>query len=484
MVEYVRNCYFDVLDCFLPDVGDFMVRLTTFGQWLRLRRKASDLTQAELAKQVHCSVSEIRKIEASERRPSPQIARLLAEKLEISSLDRNAFIKTARGERSIDWLIDSRPQNNRTAVPRQNPTISNLPVPPNPLIDRKEELEKINRLIETSQCRLLSLIGRGGIGKTRLAIDVATNQRDYFPDGVFFIPLSSISSADEIYLAIAESIDLSLFGSDKPGKQILDYLAEREMLLVLDNFEHLVCGANIISDIIQYAPSVKILVTSLERLNLEGEWVFELHGLSIPPVGQLSGLESFSSVHFFIQNATRIHIDFKPKAEDLLAIANICRVVDGLPLGIELAAGWVRTLSCTEIAREIETTMDIQSLAGRAAPERHLSLRAILDYTWGLLSDEEQDKLSKLSIFRDGFRRETAEQIAGASLQVLAALADKSLLYRNENGYYRVYELVRRYALSHLKPNHLDHIREKLKGTDFNALIAETTTIDLSGLNY
>ena len=455
-----------------------MSRITTFGQWLRLRRKSFDLTQEELAIRVRCSVSEIRKIEGNERRPSRQIAGLLADSLEISTQDRISFIKTARGEHSIDWLIYGQPLHNHAAIARQNLPISNLPIPPNPLIDRKQELEKINLVLESPHCRLLSLVGRGGIGKTRLAIEAALNQRDKFPDGVFFIPLSSISSEDTIYPLIAETIDLSLFGSNDPCRQIISYLADREMLFVLDNFEHLICGAGIISDIIQYAPGVKILVTSLERLNLEGEWVFELQGLAFPPEGQQTGLENYSAVNLFIQNAIRTDILFIPKAEDFPAIAAICRLVDGLPLGIELAAGWVRTLNCAEIAKEIETSMDIRSSAGRGAPERHRSLYAVMDYSWGLLSKEEQEILKKLSIFQNGFRREAADQIVGVSLKELAVLADKCFLIRNENGNYRLYELVRKYAYTHLDEETRSFIRAKLKGMNFNAIIAETTTLE------
>ena len=169
---------------------------------------------------------------------------------------------------------------------------------------------------------------------------------------------------------------------------------------------------------------------------------------------------------------------FNVKEPDYSTIARICRLVDGLPLGIELAAGWIRILSCSEIAKEIEANLDICSKLGRDAPDRHLSLRSVLDYSWGLLSIEEQDALSKLSIFVNGFHRETAQQIAGASLKVLAALADKSLLYRNEYGYYQLHELVRRHAFTHLDPNTHDFLQAKLKDIAFNAIIAERTVLE------
>jgi predicted ATPase/DNA-binding XRE family transcriptional regulator len=455
-----------------------MSSLTTFGQWLRLRRKALDLTQEELAKRVQCSVSAIRKIEADERRPSRQIAGLLAENLEILPHDRIPFIRVARGEHSIDWLNYSQTPNNKVAMSRLNLSVSNMPVQPNPLVGREQEFQKINHVIESPQCRLLSLVGRGGIGKTHLAIEVALNQRKYFQDGVFFIPLSLISSTGYIYPSIAGSIGLSLFDAVDLSRQVLDYLADREMLLLMDNFEHLLPGSKVISDIIHYAPGVKILVTSMERLNLTGEWVFELQGLPVPPVDQLTGLESYNAIILFVQNAVRTDIRFNVKELDYSAIAKICRLVDGLPLGIELAAGWIRTLSCSEIASEIETNLDIYSMVGRDAPDRHLSLRAILDYSWGLLSTEEQNVLSKLSIFVNGFNRETAQQIAGAPLKVLAALADKSLIHRNQDGYYRLPELVRRHAFTHLDPKIHDFLLAKLKDITFNAIIAETIALE------
>jgi len=200
----------------------------------------------------------------------------------------------------------------------------------------------------------------------------------------------------------------------------------------------------------QQASGVKLLVTSRERLNLRGEWLFDVQGLPVPPLNQVDWAEEYSAVQLFMQNARRVQAGFVLKEEERLAVSRICHLVEGMPLAIELAAAWVPVLTCQEIAHEIERGMDFLATTMRDVPERQRSLRAACDHSWGLLSVDERRVLCQLAVFRGGFEREAAEQVAGATLPSLLALASKSLVRRAENGRYDLHEVVRQYALSHL----------------------------------
>ncbi len=249
---------------------------TPFGLWLKRRRKALDLTQDALARRTGCSLATTQKIEADERRPSRQIADLLARALEIPPADRETFLRVARGERRVDRLPSALPTAERLPGVASLVRPTNLPVPATPLVGREAELATLAQLLRDPQCRLLTLVGPGGIGKTRLAIEVATAQLEAFGDGVCFVSLASLNSPEFIVPAAAAALGFSFYGPTDPRTQLLNYLREKEMLLVLDNIEHLLDGVELLADILQHAPSLKLLVTSRERLNLLGEWVFEI----------------------------------------------------------------------------------------------------------------------------------------------------------------------------------------------------------------
>lgn len=427
-------------------------RVQTFGEWLRDQRTARKLTREEFASRVGCSVAMLRKIEDGERRPSAQIAELIANLLEISTEERGTFLKVTRGELGTARLS---PVSNLTLHPNISSTQTtsriNLPALPTPLIGRQTEVDKLSQLLKDPQCRLLSLVGPGGIGKTRLSIETASQCQNDFADGVYFVPLAPLTSSRLVVPVIAESIGF-VFHSDTsidPRSQLLHFLREKQVLLVMDNLEHLLGDSFVIeffAELMAKTSQTKLLVTSRESLALQGEWVFDVHGLPIPESTDVDG----TSVELFLQRARRAHVGFNATTEDIPAIIRICKLVDGMPLGIELAAAWVRTLSCEEIARELERGLDFLSVSAKDLPARHRSMRAVFDHSWKLLSEEEQDILLRLSVFQGGFSRDAVQQVAKATLPTLSALVTKSLIRRNGTGRYELHELVRQYAFDRL----------------------------------
>src|SRR5688572_14642559 len=303
----------------------------SFGNWIKNRRKALDLTQHELAKKVGCSDSLIFKIEADERRPSRQIAELLAEHLEIRADQRELFLKVARQERAIDGLDSLSPPVARSLHP-------NLPLPLTPLIGREPELRNIIQQLQDPACRLLTLTGLGGVGKTRLALEVAHRLRDTFQYGSCFVSLVGTSSSEFIVPAIAGALGFSFSGVVDLKTQLFSFLKEKHILLVLDNLEHLLDGVELLDELLEHARNVKLLTTSREQLNLRAEWAFEVQGLPVPSSTELQDVGSNSAAALFIQRAKQVNAKFVPAPEDLPAITRICQLVEGLPLGLELAA--------------------------------------------------------------------------------------------------------------------------------------------------
>jgi predicted ATPase/DNA-binding CsgD family transcriptional regulator len=324
-----------------------------------------------------------------------------------------------------------------------------LTATPTTFIGRTKELDEIGALLDEPSCRLLTLTGPGGIGKTRLAMEVAARKAASFPEGVFFVPLAPLTRSDDILTAIAETMPFCFEQDDRDAaEQFFDYLREKSskrLLLVLDNFEHLLDGADIVSDILEVTSGLKILVTSREVLNLEEEWVRQISGMGYPDQAHINGLEAYSAVQLFLDRARRTRRDFD-LAEDTPSIVEICQLVEGMPLALELAAGWLKTLPPAEIAREIRQNRDILATRSRNLPERHRSIRSVFTHSWRLLLDNEREVFQKLSVFRGGFTREAAEVVAGATLHTLAGLVDKSLVRLNAAGRYDIHELLRQFG--------------------------------------
>lgn len=361
-------------------------------------------------------------------------------------------------ERPGDWGTGGQAaRNGSDAVEHRAPPVPRwaLPVPLTPFVGREDELTTIKRLlVEMPECRLLTLLGHGGIGKTRLAIEAAALLRGAFAHGVCFVALEAVESPDLLTPTIAAALGFTFSGRRGPREQLCDYLAEKRLLLILDNFEHLLNGAILTTELLAAAPRLRILVTSRERLHVPGEWLLEVGGLGVPALNQTAELEAFSATRLFLQSARRSRPDFVPAPEEQATIVRICRTVGGMPLGIELAATWMRALSCSEIAAEIERDIDALAHAQRGVPPRHRSLRAVFDHSWQLLSEQERHLFAWLAVFRGSFTRAAAEALCAPEgtpiLPVLAALIDKSLLRRAADGRFELLEVVRQYAAERL----------------------------------
>ncbi|HEX8683230.1 MAG TPA: BTAD domain-containing putative transcriptional regulator, partial [Ardenticatenaceae bacterium] len=378
-------------------------------------------------------------------------------RVEPSPTTREAYERLVRAEAAP---LQPAPPPPREAKPPSQPL--KLPVQSTLFVGRKEELAELAALLASPECRLLTLVGPGGTGKTRLALQVAAQQAETLANGASLVSLASLASADLLVPSIASAVGLTSFGAADPKTQLLNHLRDRQMLLLLDNFEHLMDGADLLTEILQEAPGVKLLVTSRERLNLLGEWLFEVQGLPVPQNGHDATEEESSALMLFVQSARRVRSGFALTAAERPHVVRICQLVEGMPLGIELAAAWARVLPAAEIAQEIERNIDFLAASTRDTPSRHRSMRAIFDHSWSLLSDEESLALARLSLFRGGFRREAAQTVADAPLPMLAALGDKSLLRRVSSGRYDMHELVRQYALEKLNASgDLDAIRDR-----------------------
>ena len=318
-------------------------------------------------------------------------------------------------------------------------------------IGRETELQEIRDIILDDECRLLSVVGPGGCGKTRLATEIGYQVDDHFQDGVPFISLQSLNNPDMLAMTILDSFNISFSGMETPENQLFRYLRNRNMLLILDNLDHLLSAADLLTDILARAPSVKLMVTSREVLNLRDEWLFPIDGLAYPTLEDHHP-EDFDAVQLFASHARRVRREFELD-EQLGNVVQICQLVQGMPLAIELAASWTKSLSCVDILREIQQNIDFLETNLRDFPERHRSIRAVFDQSWEHLTPKERDIFKRLSVFQSGFQREAAEAIAGASVMILTSLVDKSLLRRETDGRFQMHELLRQYAQDRLNAN-------------------------------
>ncbi len=309
-------------------------------------------------------------------------------------------------------------------------------------IGRNEEQAQLTRYLQTA--RLVSIVGTGGVGKTRLSIQVAEQLHEAFKDGICFIPLAATTNAEFIVLPIADSLGLDLSNRLHHESQLLDFLREKELLLIFDNAEHLLDGLGLLDQLLDNCPKLSLLVSSREPLGFE-EKQLELRGLAYPVIQELSA-KPYEAVELFVELARQVDSHFQLDVQNELDIIRICTLLEGLPLALELAAAWVTTLSLDEIANEIEKNLNLLKDGSFEKPKRQRSLQATFDYSWTLLTDVEQKAIVSLAVFKSGFNQDAAEKVTNSSLRTLLALSKKSLL-RKEPGRFTILELIRQCAL-------------------------------------
>jgi predicted ATPase len=320
-----------------------------------------------------------------------------------------------------------------------------------PLFGREADLARVVELITGDACRLLTLVGPGGVGKTRLALAAAERLASGFADGAAFVPLAGVEpddprgTADLLAATVAEALAVSLTAR-RPVRELLQaYLADRDLLVVLDNLEHLPDLAPLLTDLLAGAPGLKLLATSRRRVGAGIEWVLDVPGLAYPAGGSTDPLDAFPAVELFCDRARRVRSGFSLAAEGP-GVAAICRLVEGLPLAVELAAELARALPVEVIADKLGSDLDLLETSSATVQHRHRSMRGVLQASWRLLDGEEQRVLAGLSAFRGGFDPAAAQTVAGASLPVLSALVERSLVGRDGGGRYGLHELVRQFA--------------------------------------
>ena len=365
-------------------------------------------------------------------------------------LKRELDVKPLEATRA---LLESLNQSEPEVLSLQPPTPKrqhNLPTQTTRFVGRKRELAQLAEILAKADCRLLTLVGLGGVGKTRLALELASGQFETFKEGVWFVPLAGVSSPELLVSSIASAVGFSFSGSSDPKSQLGDFLREKDLLLFLDNFEHLLEGAVLLEELLGAAPKLKLLITSRAALELSAEWLFDLRGLVYPPEDTQEALANFDAVKLFNNRAERLSSTFVPEGETLTAVAELTRKVEGMPLALELAVTWTRSLGVPELLNELGKNIDLLSSQVRDFPERHRSLQTVFDYSWQRLTRKEQEALAKLSVFQGGFTLEAAEQVAGVHLALLLSLINHSLLQRNQAGRYQLHELVRQFAASQL----------------------------------
>lgn len=338
--------------------------------------------------------------------------------------------------------------------------LHNLPADTLPFIGRESEIHELVQLLTSERYRLITILGAGGMGKTRLAIELGWRLIHHFLDGVYFVPLAAVASTEQIVTTIAGILGFKFSSSEQPQQQLFNYLQQQQqMMLIIDNFEHLLDSGELLTDMLHHAPKIKLLVTSREKLNVVGEVVHFLNGLAIPVDESLAAIAAADSVKLFIEAAQRTGVEVHE--QEMVIAGRICQLLEGMPLGILLAAAWVDTLSLAEIETELKMGLGILEADLRDVPARQHSIKTVFDYSWRRLTIEEQNGFVRLSVFRGGFTRDAAQRITGISLHDLQRLVHTSFIQHQPSGRYIIHELMRQYGEQKLKTaDEYEHVCE------------------------
>jgi len=378
-------------------------------------------------------------------------------------------IEPGQATRDLFQKIHGEPDGFALPVEKRN----NLPIPLMNCIGRENELEQLCHMLAGPGCRLVTIIGLGGIGKTRLAVEAGHRLLPTFPDGVYMVEANYHLHTEALLPAIARALSLDTLPEsaaivNQPGsslqKQLFSHLSEKNLLLIVDSFENILDASGQIWELLQIAPHLKILITSRARLNLEGEIIFRMEGLQYPTETQLQVSPSdFSAVELYEQTAKRMNPAFSLTLNNQSAVAEICRLTQGMPLGIVLAASWEGTLEPEQVVRKIRNSLDFLSAGWQNMPDRQRSLRATFLYSWNLLNEQQRTAFLRLAIFPGSFSADHASQISNVSVHTLKALIDQSLLLQSDQGRLRMHDLLREFAAEKLDalPEESQALRQK-----------------------
>lgn len=361
---------------------------------------------------------------------------------------------TVRPPAEVTKPIEDAPHLAATSVPtRLAQVASSLPVASTSFVGRESELAQLAEQFANPAVRLVTIVALGGMGKSRLALEFAARRLAQAEEEVCFVALAPVTSAAQVPAALAAALNIQVQGVLELEAHLVRLLSAKRLFLILDNLEHLLDAAPFIERILEGAAGVKILATSRVRLRIDKEWLLPLEGLTIPNLSDSASAVTMESaaVKLFVQRARQLQPDFALSEETTAHIIRICRLVGGMPLGIELAAAWLRVVPLGEIAKEIEANLDFLVTSMRSESERHRSMRAVFDRSWQLLSAKERSALARFSLFRGGFDRQAAASVGGADLRTLSVLIDSSWLQLNASNRYGLHELVRQYAEEKLK---------------------------------
>ncbi len=441
----------------IVDAGEQLV----FGDLLRQHRNAAGLTQEDLAERTGLSPDAISLLERGERRrPHRYTVQSLAEALGLSQLERVRF-ETA-----------TRPPATRTTAHGARPT--DLPSQLTPFIGREREVEEVRHRLLHPEVRLLTLTGPGGVGKTRLSLEVARQVLDQFENGVCFVALAPISDPTMVPSAIAQALQVKQSAGQSVDEALEQYLRERQLLLVLDNFERLLEAGPPLAQLLAACPRLKVLVTSRVVLRLQGEHNYEVPTLALPPAGHGPSPEQlgrYEGIRLFMQRAQAANSQFGITTENAPAVIELCRQLDGLPLAIELAAARVKLLSPEAVLARLGDRLGLLTGGARDLPDRQRTLRATLDWSYSLLEMAERSLFARLAVFAGGWTLEAAEAVCDVGdevevLQEMSALVDKSLVQQRANDQdeprFTMLETVREYALEQLEESgELERLRRR-----------------------
>ena len=442
-----------------------MSEIVSFGEWVQTRRNQLRLSRPELASQVHCSPVTIKKIERDERRPSSELAQLLATHLQVPEAEQADFVRRARGEFMPDMRSPAEMSLPQPPVDAANgqPPQHNLPQRLTSFIGREQEIETISTLV--MEYRLVMLTGVGGIGKTNLSLQVGRSLLASFPDGVWFVEFAPIADRNLVARSVTAVFDLQESAEHAPIDLLREYLQDKKCLLILDNCEHLIDGvAQLASTLLSHCTDLKILASSREPLAVAGERPFPVPPLSLPQNQEQSILErwpQYEATRLFVERAQIVLPEYEVTADNVAPLVQICQRLDGIPLAIELAAARTKILTTAQIAERLDDRFRLLTSRSRDTLPRQQTLRALIDWSWELLSVDEQRLLSRLSIFAGGMDLEAVEAVCAGDdletyelLDLLNELVNKSLVVaKREQGQetrYYLLETIRQYGQERL----------------------------------